>query len=168
MLDKVKVFLSFATGASLDEAEEERQMRRIGKALTVEETLLLASGMDLKAIRSRKSNPVFMDVILFVNSFHTLPSSFTSQKLFLFIYYHYFFYFFFVFFCFLFKDHLSGKMMISVRMFNSFRILDQNRKKKKKKWGYKKKLKAINTRNLLGKSIKSGRKKEELVECVIG
>lgn len=56
-------------------------------------------------------------------------------------------------------------MMISVRMFNSFRILDQNRKKE---WGYKKKLKAINTRNLLGKSIKSGRKKEELVECVIG
>ena len=47
--------------------------------------------------KKKKSNPVFMDVILFVNSFHTLPSSFTSQKLFLFIYYHYFFFFFFVF-----------------------------------------------------------------------
>jgi len=60
MLDKVKVLLSFANGGSLDEAEEERPRRRSGKALSVEETLLLASGMDLKAIRSRRSNPVFI------------------------------------------------------------------------------------------------------------
>jgi len=60
MLDKVKELFSFAMGVSLDEAEEDRQKRPSGKALTVEETLLLASGMDLKAIRSRRSNPVFL------------------------------------------------------------------------------------------------------------
>jgi len=67
MLDKVKELFSFAMGISLDEAEEERQKRPSGKALTVEETLLLASGMDLKAIRSRRSNPVFLKLAPNIN-----------------------------------------------------------------------------------------------------
>jgi len=61
MIDKIMGWFSLGSKVSPGVVTRERQKRYIrGKALTVEETLLLASGENLKTIRTRKSNPVFV------------------------------------------------------------------------------------------------------------
>merc|ERR1719233_910874 len=54
MIEKIMGWLS--GGGTM----EKQSNRSRNKALTVEETVLLASGMDLKTIQTRKSNPVFV------------------------------------------------------------------------------------------------------------
>jgi len=64
MFDKVKGLLSGVKNESADDITKVKPKRRsYGKALNVEETLLLASGVDLKTIRWRKNNPVFVKEI---------------------------------------------------------------------------------------------------------
>lgn len=61
MFDKVRELFSVTNDASLDIVTKERRKRCIkSKSLTAEETLLLASGMDLLTIRSRKTNLIFV------------------------------------------------------------------------------------------------------------
>jgi len=61
MFEKVKGLFYVANGLSPDVVNREDLKRYTGgKALSVEETLLLASGMDLMTIKSRKNNPVFV------------------------------------------------------------------------------------------------------------
>jgi tRNA A-37 threonylcarbamoyl transferase component Bud32 len=62
MINKIMDWFSEADGVTPEVVTGQREKKRPsrGKALTVEETLLLASGMDLNTIRTRKSNPVFV------------------------------------------------------------------------------------------------------------
>jgi len=61
MFVKLKGLFSFSNDLSSEVVTRDSQKRcSRGKGLTVEETLLLASGMDLKTIRGRKKNPIFV------------------------------------------------------------------------------------------------------------
>jgi len=61
MFEKLKGFFSFSNDLTPEVVTRDSQKRcSRGKILTVEETLLLASGMDLNTIRGRKSNPIFV------------------------------------------------------------------------------------------------------------
>jgi len=63
MIEKIMGWLPGGGKVSTDVITMQKQTNRSrSKALDVEETVLLASGMDLKTIRSRKSNPVFVKI----------------------------------------------------------------------------------------------------------